>query len=156
MSEVSRVGVRACRASEIFSDAASADLIAEYERECANPLLGACAPQQAIYAALEERGFARCFAAYRGNELCGFAFVLTAAVPHYEGKFARVESLFVASAARGSNLGRELMEALEGSCREAGCAAVCYSAPAGSRLARLLSLSSDYMNTNLLFCRSLK
>ncbi|MGA9070542.1 MAG: hypothetical protein WB424_09835, partial [Terracidiphilus sp.] len=91
-----------CNAAMIFQDPASAELIAEYERECANPLLGPCAPQPEMYASLEEQGAAQCFAAYKDQTLIGFAFVLTTPLPHYEleRKFATVESFFVASVAR--------------------------------------------------------
>jgi GNAT superfamily N-acetyltransferase len=111
-----------------------------------------------MYEVLEQRGMAQCFAAYDGEVLRGCAFVVMAELPHYgrARKFATVESLFVARAARGTGMGRYLMDAVESYCRSTGCAVLFYSAPAGSRLARLLFLNSDrYTNTNHVFCRSL-
>lgn len=159
MGEMGGVSVRACRAAEIFEDAASADLIAEYERECANPLLGACAPQWEMYEAVEGLGAAQCFVAYQSKVLAGFAFVLMTVLPHYGHgrKFASVESLFVSQAARASPVGSKLMDLLEHHCREAGCVAISYSAPVGSRLERLLFLSNDrYLNTHRVFCQRLQ
>jgi GNAT superfamily N-acetyltransferase len=147
--------VSPCRAAEIFDDPDSTALFAEYERECANPLTGTTAPQRAMYEAIEGLGLAQCFAARADGLLCGCAFVLIAAVPHYGRRFATVESLFVLSGARMSGLGRQLMYAVEAHAQEAGCSAIFYSAPVASRLAKLLSLLDGYRNTNLIFTRSL-
>ena len=151
-------GVRVCRAAEIFDNPGSMALFSEYERECANVLLGACAPRPAMYAALEASGLAQCFAAYQGEVLSGFAFVLITELPHYgQGRrFATVESVFVSREERRGGLGCELMEAVETYARNSGCTAVSFSAPVGSRLARLLFLSGDrFTNTHQIFVRSL-
>lgn len=151
--------VATCRAGTIFEDPACAALLAEYAEECANPLIGKTAPQREMYEAVEDLGTAQCFAAYQGKMLAGFAFVLITALPHYgQGrKFASVESLFVSRAARASPLGSELMGLMERYCCAAGCVAISYSAPVGSRLERMLFLSSDrYMNTHRVFYRGLQ
>lgn len=148
--------VRACQAAEIFDDPASAELFAEYEQECANPLTGSTAPVRAMYEALEGLGVAQCFAAYADLKLCGFAFVLISVLPHYGRRFATVESLFVGGAGRrGGGLGVWLMSAVEAHAKKAGCTAIFYSAPVGSRFARLLFLKKEYRKTNHIFTRSL-
>jgi GNAT superfamily N-acetyltransferase len=150
--------VLGCRAAEIFADPGSAALFAEYATECANALLGPCAPRPETYAALEASGLAQCFAAYQGKVLSGFAFVLITELSHYEQgrRFAIVESLFVSRVERASGLGGELMEAVSAYARKLGCTTVSFSAPVGSRLARLLFLSEGrYMNTHHIFVRSL-
>jgi|GEM_PF-1032468 len=144
-------------ASAIFDDPAGAALIDEYERECANPVLGPTQPQRKLYEALEGCGVAHCFAGEVDGVLRGFAFYLMGTPPHYgDKKCATVESLFVSSEARGGGLGGQLMEAIEKDAKANGCVAILYSAPVGSRLARLLFLSTDrYRNTNHTFTRAL-
>ena len=150
------VVVARCRAAEIFADACSAELFAAYDAECANPLLGPTTPQGAIYEALEATGSVQAFAGYLNGVLCGFGFVILGPLPHYGRKFATVESVFVARVARHSGLGTRLMSELEEFAREAGCEVIFYSAPVGSRLARLLFLSDDYCNTNHVFTKRLR
>jgi GNAT superfamily N-acetyltransferase len=109
-----------------------------------------------MYEAMEGVGFGRCFGAYVAGELCGFAFVMAGALPGYAAPHARVERIFVSDRVRAVGLGRKLMAAIEDSAKSEGCEDISYSAPAGSRLARLLFLQSgDYVNTNHIFCRSL-
>ena len=149
--------VHACSVSDIFDHPAFAELTAEYSAECANPLLGNVAPNRASYEALERTGFAQCFGAYCDGTLRGFAMVLACVVPHYGRTSAAVESVFVSSEARGTGLGRMLIEAIEDQSSKRGCTAVLYSAPIGSKFAELLFLDSDrYLNTGYTFCRRLQ
>lgn len=148
--------VRACTVAEIFDDPASAQLFAEYAAECANPVIGVKAPERDMYENLEACGLGQCFAVYDGGKLCGFAFVMAGALPYYALRHATVERLFVSREARAKGLGMRLMAAIEDHARKAGCAAISYSAPVGSRLAQLLFLCADqYRNTNHIFCRTL-
>lgn len=142
-------------AAVIFDDPASAELFEEYAAECANSLLGPVNPQRAIYEALEPTGSVQCFAAYCAGILRGFAFVLLGPLPHYGRRCATVESLFVARAVRSEGLGPTLMRKMEDHARDMGCEAIFYSAPVGSRLARLLFLREEYRKTNHIFTRRL-
>lgn len=152
-----RTEIRKCAAAEIFDHPASAALFAEHADECANPLLGRTCPRRAMYDALEAAGVGHTFAAHRDGDLAGFAFVLRGPMPHYEGVFATVESLFVGKQARHGGLGRHLMDAIEAYAAETGCAAIFYSAPVGSRMARMMALQpSRYRRTNLIFTRRLR
>jgi GNAT superfamily N-acetyltransferase len=151
------IEVRKCAAAEIFDDPASPALFAEYLGECANPVLGCAAPDRAAYEALEQLGPGQCFGGYVASKLCGFAFVMAGELPFHPDGHAAVERLFVASAARATGLGAALMKAIETHARDAGCATITYSAPAGSRLAMLLFLLWDeYRNTNHIFARKLR
>lgn len=154
---MSELKVWACRAGAIFDDTSSAALFSEYESECANPLLGTTAPRKEQYEALEGTGFAFCFRACVDGVLSGFAFYVMGPPPHYGGLWcATVESLFVMRASRAGGLGKQLMDAVETDAEARGCAAIFYSAPAGSRLAKLLFLCADeYRNTNHVFARRL-
>lgn len=149
MSEIKRISV-----GELFDDPHSAELIEEYSRECGNALIGKPAPRRDLYENLEVSGLAQCFAAYERGQLCGFALAIASVVPHYGLSCATLESLFVR---RGSHSGASLMRAVEDYAIALGCVSIFYTAPVGSRMARLLFLSSDeYAHTNHVFCRRLQ
>lgn len=152
---MSEVRIASCRAGDIFDDPASAELFAEYAGECANPVTGAAPPVRAMYEALEESGAVRCVAAYCDGALCGFACVSMVVAPEFEMRWARVERLFVGRAARPTGLGAMLMRRIEDDARDAGCVDIYYSAPIGSRLAKLLFLREEYRKTNHIFTRRL-
>ena len=148
--------VRLCRAAEIFADVHWQALFAGYERECANPEMGASWPSLDMYENIEAAGLGQCFAAREDGLLYGFAFVIVGGLPHYARKCATVESLYVARETRGGGLGTALMHAVGDYAKEQGCHAIFISAPAQSRLARLLFLSEDqYRNTNHIFTKRL-
>jgi GNAT superfamily N-acetyltransferase len=149
--------VTTCRAADIFDDPDCEALLAEHESECANALLGPTRPQRWLYGAMEVSGSGQCFAAYRGGELVGYAFVMVGPLPHYEGRFATVDGPFVTVTARSTGLGDTLMEAVEDHGKRAGCEAVFYSTPTYSRLGRLLTLRpEEYCLTNRIFTRKLR
>jgi hypothetical protein len=138
--------VRAISTAEIL---ASPELLKDYAAECSIPLIGQINPQPKMYELMEQAGILKCFGFFEGHRLVGFATVLTTVLPHYGKKVATVESIF---AKRG---GKDLMEAIEAYAKQAGCVAILYSAPAGGRLERLLSLKKTITRTNAIFCRSL-
>jgi GNAT superfamily N-acetyltransferase len=153
---MSEVNVRACSVAEVFDDSECAALLAEYEPECANPLLGATAPSRSAYESLEALRVGQCFSARLEGRLCGLAFLLIAPLPHYGRRFATVESLFATREARGAGIGILLMNAVEAHARSAGCGAILYSAKSESRLERLFLLLGDkYLLTNHVFTKSL-
>lgn len=147
---------RTCRVAEIFDDAASAALFAEYSAECANPFLGETAPRRDSYENLEALGFGQCFSAREDGVLVGFAFSLRCVLPHYGVSKATVESLFVSQSARPRGLGMKLMDAVEDDALGVGCTEILYSAPVDSQLAKLLFLCVDeYHHTGYAFTRRL-
>lgn len=139
----------------ILDDPRASELLGEYEQECALPELGASSPQREMYAAMERSGLFTAFGAYMGDVMVGFAALLLYVLPHYGKKIANVESLFVAPAWRNTGTGSELVEAIERFAKREGCVAILYSAPAGSRLERLLGLKKPYRRSNSIFIRSL-
>jgi len=143
-----------CTAAEIFDHPDGPGLIAEYAEECGNALVGTPAPQRDRYENLEACGMGQCFAAIKGGkDLVGFAFVLVTVVPHYDVKLAAVESVFVTKAA---HCGAVLMTKLNDYAASMGCATIFYTAPVGSRLAKLLFLCADeYTHTSHVFSRRL-
>jgi hypothetical protein len=132
------------------------ELIAEYAAECSIPAIGEISPQAGMYEVLEHSGAFRCFGAFDGDRLVGFATVITTVFPHYGKMVATVESLFVASESRKGIAGTELLEAIDAYAEGTGCVAIVYSAPTGSRLEKLLSGKKRFSRTNEIFCRSLQ
>lgn len=132
---------------------AEKELIAEYAAECSLPIIGEINPQADIYAALENSGVMRSFAAFDNARMGGFATVLTPILPHYGLRVATIESLFVEKNSRSGGPGRELMHTAEGYSKQAGCVGILYSAPVGSQLERLLDASKPYQRTNSVFFR---
>lgn len=132
---------------------AATELLEEYSAECALPEFGEASPQPAIYEAMEKSGM-RCFGVFDGDTMVGFATLLTYPVPHYGKKVLTTESIFVAQGHR-ARFGRELLDSIEQTARVNQCAAVFYSAPAGSRFSRFLSLSVKYRHSNDIFLCSL-
>lgn len=148
--------IRPVQFAEILDAPNAAELLEEYSAECALPELGPTNPQRETYAAMERSGIFQCFGAYEDGALAGFAAPLVYSVPHYGVRIATVESLFTAAAHRGWT-GAKLMRAIEEHSREKGCAAILYSAPVGSQLARMLFQSEpEYRNCSHVFIKRLK
>jgi len=149
--------VEKCRAAELFDDVESAVLMAEYAEESAIALLGKLSPSREWYEQLEYSGYAQCFAVRDGSVLVGFACLLHAVVPHYGLNYANTESIFVRRSARSDGAGTDLMHALEEYAQDVlGCKGLFYSAPVGSRMARMLGLKGQrYTRTSEVFCRVL-
>lgn len=136
-------------------DAPNAEsLLAEYAAECSLPELGTTNPNAEMYSRLEAGGM-RTLAVYDGEILVGFATLLTYILPHYGKKVAATESIFVAAEHR-PRIGNELVDFIEQEARKNDCAAVLYSAPAGSRFSRMLSLLPKYRHSNDVYVRKLQ
>jgi GNAT superfamily N-acetyltransferase len=144
--------IRRVSHSEIL---ASPALLEEYAAECSIPQIGPINPQADIYKALEGAGLMTFFGAFEGEQLFGFASMVTTINPHYGVKLATMESLFVADEHRSGGSGIDLMAAIEEHATAEGCTAVLYSAPSGSRFADVLEKHRSYICTNEVYCRSL-
>ncbi len=147
MAEIRRVRVAQIRDAR--------ELLEEYAAECSLQELAPTNPQREMYAAMERSGNFQCFGVFVGDWLVGFAIVLTYVVPHYGRKAAVAESLFLGSAHRHGRMGIELIQAVESHAREQGCVATILTAPAGSKLERLLGRLKPYRHSNTAFVRSL-
>jgi GNAT superfamily N-acetyltransferase len=140
---------------EIFEAANAAELMAEYEAECALPELAPVDPQPAVYEAMEKTGCFRCFGAFAGGHAVGFASVVVYVVPHYNKRIATVESFFLMDKARNGRNGNLLMNAVEDYGRAQSCVLILYTAPAGSQFEKLLRLLKPYRHSNTVFLRTL-
>lgn len=143
------------RAVGIADIIAAGELLKEYAEECSLPEVGEINPQQEMYATMQALGVNKFFAAYEGLNLIGFASVLTAVLPHYSRKVATIESIFVAKEHRSTDAGRALMHTVEHHAKEQGCGAILYSAPAGGKLERLLTVKGGYRHSNTVFVKAL-
>ena len=99
--------------SGILQDESAAALLSEYAAECSIPEIGETAPQEALYAQMENAGMMSCFGVFFGDSLVGFATILVYVLPHYGRRVASVESLFIAKAHRDGGNGSELMRTIE-------------------------------------------
>lgn len=140
--------VRACRAAEIFDDPASAELFAEYARECSIP---EAEPQRRMYEAMEQSGALQGFGAYVAGELVGFVTILSSVMPHHGKRVATIESLFVLPSQRDSGAGNALLSAAKQYASESGCVVVLYTARIGSRLETVLYRRSGCKATHTVF-----
>ena len=124
-----------------------------YAAECSIPEIGKTDPQREIYFAMERNGVAQCFGVY-AEKLVGFASLLISVLPHYGKKVAVVESIYVDPEYRPF-VGKDMLLELEDYALKAGCVAILYSAPAGSRFEKMLSLRKQYRRTNSVFTKAL-
>lgn len=141
--------------AEILDAPNAQELFRAYSDECSIPEIGTPKPQAKTYEMLEASGALHTFGLYDDETLVGFAAVLISVLPHYGQKVATLESIFIAPDHRSKDAGKTLMLCVEQFADVQGCAAILYTAPAGSRLETLLSHSSDYRHTNTVFCRRL-
>lgn len=145
--------VQLIRCADVFAAPESAALLAEYAAECSIPAIGEIDPQPALYEALERSGTLVCFGSYDGQRIVGFATLLVTPSPHYGKNLGVVESLFLAKNFRSAGRGNALMDAVEAIAKERECAAIGYSARAGSHFEKLLGLLRPYERTNSVFMR---
>lgn len=133
-------------------------LLDEYAAESAIEGLPHPSAKAETYKNLEASGWLKAFAAWKhyndeeDDELVGFITVLSPVMPHYDQLIATVESFFVAHAHRSSGAGIKLKRTAEDHAQAIGSPGLLICAPNnGGSLATLLSLSSDYTETNRVF-----
>ena len=149
-----RAAIREVTVADVLHAPNAAELFRMYSEECSLSELGNIAPTEETYANLSRAGMTT-LGAYDGENLVGFATLLTYIVPHYGKKIAATESIFIADKYR-ARMWRSLRDAIEEYGKNNNCAAILYSAPTGSRFSRMLSLSSRYRHTNDVFLRNLQ
>ena len=152
---MSELSIREIRYVDVLAASNAVDLLAEYERECSIPAIGATNPQGDIYANLETLGLMHTFGVFAGEELVGFGSILLSTLPHYGKKVAVQESLFISKPYRSGAIGRRLLHTLEDFAQRADCVAILYSAPTGGAFDKLLALTSSVIRTNSIYCRRL-
>ena len=140
-------------AKSIFDADGFDSLVSEYADECRMHGLPDPAPKLDAYRALEASGCFCCLAAMAGGRLAGIACMLAPVIPHYGRHLATMESYFVRPAYRaGTGAGLALLREAESWAQELGCPALMVSAPADSRLQRILP-RQGYRVTNVVYTR---
>lgn len=130
------------------------EVLAEYAAESAiDGLPPPCADIE-TYKKLETAGSLHPIAAFLGDHLVGFIFVLISKLPHYSADVAIVESFFVAKKHRKTGAGIKLRHAAEAFANKAGACGLLMSAPVGGTLSKVLP-HSGYTETNQVFFRKL-
>ena len=147
--------IRPCTIADLVAAPNLQALLAEYAAESALQDLGAAHAQIDTYHQLEAVGAIHPLAAYDAGELIGFLILLISPLPHF-GKIAgSSESFFVTASHRRTGAGQALLQAAEQLAQELGAAGMFVSAPADSRLARVMSRSSTYRMTNVVHFKAL-
>lgn len=140
---------------QLLDHPASAELFAEYERECSLTELGKPKPSAEIYGLMEKSGAMQVFTVYSHESLVGFFNIIIYTVPHYDEKIAATESLFLSSKCRRGIIGMDMLQFIKEYGLEKRCKAVQITAPLGSRLAALLSASDEYRHSNNVYVMAL-
>jgi hypothetical protein len=147
--------IRLVSYAAILDDPNWPNLLREYGEECSIPELGTPNPQRDIYEALEKSGGFYAFAGYDEYQLVAAAAILVYTLPHYGTKIAASESMFLSRSNRTMFSGLKMMNVMELYARSMGCVSFLWSAPVGSRFARLLTSLKDYRHTNNAYVRQL-
>ena len=140
-------------AQTIFNAEGFDDLVREYAEECRILGLPDPIPNIETYKALDGSGFYCCLSAMDGERIIGIACLLAPLNPHYGRHIAAMESYFVRPDYRaGTGAGLALLREAAAWAQEMGCPALMVSAPADSRLQRILP-GQGYRETNVVYTR---
>lgn len=140
-----------CSAAALMGAPEFPALIAEYAAESAIDGMPSPEAKLATYALLEATGMLHVYAALQEGQVIGFITVLAPVLPHYSAVVAVTESFFVAAAHRKSGAGLRLLKAAEDCARFVGSPGLLVSAPAGGRLAEVLSRRGGYRESSRVF-----
>lgn len=142
------IEIRPVSAKCFFSYPGTRHLIKEYSKECANRTLAASPPNEDQYVKLEEMGLLKAAGAFDGDTLVGFVAVVFSFVPHFKGEaLASTESLFLSKSFRTGANGLKLLQWAQQTAVLYGAAGLFVSAPAGSRLEKLLAHKAEKTNS---------
>jgi len=147
--------IRQVSVDDFFDDPETDRLLQLYAAECAIDDMPRPVPHVMSYKALEASGALHAFAAYVDGKMVGFIAVIIPILPHYSVKTAATESFFVDPEHRSGGLGLKIIAYIERYAKEQGAAGLLISAPAGSRLEKMMS-RFDYKHTNTVFFRAFK
>lgn len=103
----------------IFDSPLFDGLAHEYSKECRVPMLGSGEPtvNKSAYRGLQGVGLMETFAAYDGEELCGFGAVVKSPSLHLSLDLAIVDTVYVAPKAR-ARVGLQLINAMKSFARD--------------------------------------
>ena len=150
MTEVKRITF-----AELTASAQWDGLVSEYADECQIAGLPRCKCDNSTYYLLENSGAINFVAAFIGDTLIGFAFLLVTQLPHYSRIVAVVDSIFVAKKYRGSGAGMMLIREMESIAKDNEAIGILVSAPKGGRLNALMP-NIGYAHTNEVFFKSMQ
>lgn len=142
--------VRAIRYSDVLDAPNAQELLAEYAAEC---LLPDAAPQRDLYAAMENAGTLQVFGFYAGDELAGFASVISTRMPHHGKAVSTVESIFVPAQFRKSAAGNRLMDACEKYAEENGSICLTYTPRVESVMSKVLEHRANCSLSHAVYTR---
>lgn len=146
--------VKKCALAEVIDAPEFPQLAAEYEAECAMPGMPSPIVKMAIYQQLEAAGALTPIGAWMNDRLIGFIGILYHTLPHYGVGLAVSESFFVRKAYRSTGAGIKLKQLGEEVARALGSSGLLITAPVGSSLDAMLSMSVKYRPASNAYFRS--
>jgi GNAT superfamily N-acetyltransferase len=146
--------IRQVSVDDFFDDPETDRLLSDYANECSIAGMPRPIPHAGSYHALESTGAFFIFGAYIDGKLIGFMSVVMPILPHYSVRTATMESFFVSPNHRKGGTGLKLIKHVEVFSAEQGAVGLLITAPADSRLEKMLS-RFDYRHTNTVFFRKL-
>lgn len=142
--------IRSATVADVMDNPRFQQLIEQYAQECANPTMGAPAPDREQYEALAKIGMLHALGAYQGDELVGFISYLLTPMMHFSSCAATTESLFLSPEHRHGLLGVRLIKAALTQAVSQGAKGLYVTAPAGSQLEKLARVMK-LKHTNTVF-----
>lgn len=130
-------------------------LLDEYAAESANDTMPRPNARAEAYLSLEGTGMLHTFLAEKNSNIIGFITLLVTVMPHYGVPMAVTESFFVQKNHRKSGAGNRLLVSAEEYAESVGAYGVLISAPYSGVLNKVLSKSSKYTPSNIVYFRRL-
>lgn len=131
------------------------ELLNEYADESANNDMPRPNARAEAYLSLESTGMLHTFLAEKDSNIIGFITLLVTVMPHYGVPMAVTESFFVQKKHRKSGAGLKLRGAAENYAESVGAFGILISAPYAGVLSEVLSRSSRYVPSNIIYFRRL-
>lgn len=131
------------------------ELLDEYADESANNDMPRPNARAEAYLSLESTGMLHTFLAEKDRNIIGFITLLVTVMPHYGVPMAVTESFFVQKEHRKSGAGLRLLGSAEEYAESVGAFGMLISAPYDGVLSQVLSHSTEYSATNIIYFRRL-
>lgn len=148
------ITVRPVTGDELKNDPRLYILAVEYEKEKANPELGAARWDVKTYEKLVKEGKYLPIGVYDEDKLVGYGGVLISVLPHYNKLVATIESIFLKKEYRKGRTGTKMVEELEKLASKAGAQGVYFTTGVGDKLSKLAPLIG-YRPANEVFFKAL-
>ena len=138
------------RASELWDAPGAKEVVDRCYAECGNKAMGPAQPDRESYKLYDSAGLAHAIGVFDGDRIVGGTIVLVSIMAHFSRKGAVTESLFLLPEYRHRGVGLRLLQEAKAIAKECGAPGLYISAPAQSRLEKLM-LANGNKPTNTVF-----